>query len=153
MTALLLPTSRLVAEGWLRLAVPGVGVGSELPEVKDAPELRTAGFVRLPIVGGGPDRYVPSYRQPVASAECWFAPAERTGAPQWSHAEQLAERIVAATADRALMGVLVDLSAIGNYPLARVHSVVALSEPDRVEEDDSDWSRVDIDLGLDWSPA
>lgn len=152
MTALLLPTSRLVVEGWLQLAAPGVPVGTQVPEVKDAPGIVTSGFIRIDGFGGGPDRDVP-YNAPVAFLACWFPPADRTGMAQWERAEQLARQIVAATYDRAFMGVRIDLSAVGNYAPARVHTAVALTEPDRVEEEKSDWARVDLDLGLDWSPA
>lgn len=147
---LLLPTSRLVAEGWVRLAVPGVGVGSALPTVEDQPSMRSAGFVRIDGIGGSPDRDVRFY-SPTVFLSCWFPPAERTGVVQWTRADQLAERLKAATYDGALRQVLIEPP--GNYAPARVHTAIALAEPDRVEEEASDWARSDIDITVNWTPA
>lgn len=150
MSSPLLPTTRLVATAWLQAAVPGPGVGKKLPEASDA--LRANGFLRVvPGVGGGPDRDVPAYRSPIVQVECWWPPATRSQFDHWTYAEQLAERVVAATGDGALMGLPVDLSTVGNYGPARVHDVIALSDPDLVEEDPSDWARYDVDLLINWT--
>lgn len=148
MSSHLLPTTRLVAEAWLRLAVPGPGVGRELPPASD--QLRAAGFLRVAVVGGGIDPDVP-FRQPVLQVECWWPPPLRR---EWSHtirAEQMANRLLAATFDRALMGRDINLTSVGTYGPARVHTVTALSEPDEVEEDESDWARFDLDVSVSWS--
>jgi hypothetical protein len=155
---LLLPTTRFVAAGWLQLAVPGVGVGTELPDPGEQDQAaayaaaRTNGFMRTAQVGGSPHRYVPM-REPVVQVECWFPPPASGKQASWARAEQLANRVVAATYERSLMGRLIDLSTVGNYAPARVHTVIALSEPDPVEEDDSDWSRFDVDLEFRWTTA
>lgn len=150
MTAsLYLPTTRLVADAWLRLAVPGVGVDEELPEADD--QLRAAGFIRTATVGGGPNRYVPM-RQPVVAAECWVPP-NTDRKRSWRIAEQLAERVVQATFDPAFMGVLIDLSTVGRYRSARVHDVIALGDPQRDDNDPSDWARFDVDLAFTWTGA
>lgn len=150
MTTLLLPTTRLVAVGWLQLALPGVGVGTILPPADD--ELRTVGFVRIAPVGGSPDAYVPM-RMPVVQAECWTAPVVSTGKASRSRAEQLANRILAATYDEALQGAVIDLSPVGSFAPARVHTVTAMTEPGEVEGDTTDWSRFDLDIELLWSAA
>lgn len=152
-TPLYRPTTLLVSQAWLRLALPGVRVASELPEKADQ-ALRTDGFLRTSTVGGGTDRYVPM-RNPVIGVECWVAPDPAGGAdPEqtaWLIADQLGERLLAATFDRALQGVAIDLSAFGDYAPARVHDVIAVSDPDRNDSDPSDWSRVDLDLAFTWT--
>lgn len=151
MSSPLLPTTRLVVAGWLQLAAPGVQVATAVPEASDT--LRAAGFLQVVTgVGGGPDRDVPTYRAPITQVSVWWPPALRAEFSHWHRAEQLAEKLVAATDDRALTGVLIDLSTVGAYGAARVHDVTAVSEPDPVEDDPSDWARYDLDLALTWSP-
>lgn len=142
------PSTDLVAQAWLRLAVPGVRVGDVLPATDDA--LRTAGFIRAVTVGGRAATYVP-LRSPVVTAECWVAPPAN-GAPRapWNHAAQIAEQIVGATFDDTLMNVPVDLSSIGDYAPARVLTVIALGEPQRVPNDPDAFARFDLDLQLAW---
>lgn len=147
MSTPLLPTSIEVAQAWFRLVLPGVHVDEELPKLEDHPALATAGAVRITPVGGSPDLYVPM-RSPVVTAECWVAATDKTRRRAWHLAGQLAERLVAATYDRALMGVLLDLP--GDYRPARVFTASAVSEPDRVEDEDSGWARVDVDIALNW---
>jgi hypothetical protein len=145
------PTSDLVLLGWLTLALPDVGVGDKLPPPDEA--TREAGFVRGYVLPGGGriDRDVP-LRSPVAAAECWFPPAEGSTKPRWHRAGQVARLVVDATFDPALMGVLVT-PAVGDYAPARVHTVVALGEPSRVENDPSNYARFDVDLQITWSDA
>lgn len=159
MTALLLPTTKLVVIGWLKLAVPGPGVDTDLPDPNDPDQaaayaaVQTDGFLRIAGAGGSPDRDVPM-RSPVTQVECWFAPRpDRKTTSARSRAEQLANRVLNASYDEAFMGQVIDLSTIGSYAPARVHTVTALTEPDEVAEDKSDWSRFDIDIELLWSAA
>jgi hypothetical protein len=151
-TQLLLPTTRYVAAGWLQLAVPGVGAGVELPELDD--DLRANGFMRTTTAGGSPRVYV-EMRQPIVQVECWFPPPRSGKTANPSSAEQLANQVLRATYDQALMGQLIDLAALtgGEYAAARVHTVIALSEPDQVDDVDlSDWARFDLDLQIRWTP-
>lgn len=141
----------LVAQAWLRLALAGVGVATSLPKADAA--MRTVGFVRVLAVGGSPDMYVP-LRSPVVSAECWAAPAtEGSDKPPWGRANTLAERIVAAAYDPALMDVTLDLSSAGDYSPAHVRTVIALSEPRRVPDDPGNFARFDVDLLFTWAVA
>lgn len=141
------PTSTAVTLAWLRLAVPGPHVDTRLPPISD--ELREVGAIRLTgVVGGTPDRDVP-IRAPVVGVECWVA-ARATGRPSWGLAENLANRVVAATYDPDLFGVLLDQYPTGDYARARVLAVLALSEPVRVENDPSDFARLDVDLLINW---
>lgn len=149
---LLLPITRYVAAGWLQLAVPGVSAGTELPGVEDHPAMRTDGFLRIAAAGGSPDEYVPM-REPVVQVECWLAPPATGKQVSWARAEQLANRVLAATYDGALMSRLIDLTSVGDYAPARVHTVTALSEPDPVEQNDTDWARFDLDLLFRWTTA
>ncbi len=147
----MIPSSDLVAAAWLRLALPGFGVATTLPA--DATPLRTSGFVRLLTVGGTPERDVPM-RRPVVAAECWAAPAtEASSKPPWGRAANLAEQLVAATYDRSLMDVTIDLSSQGDYSPARVRTVIALSEPRRIENDPANYARFDVDCEFLWTAA
>lgn len=156
MTALLLPTTKLVMIGWLKLALPGPGVDTDLPTEDDPAAyvaVQTDGFLRIAGAGGSPHPDVPM-RQPIVQVECWFAPRpDRKPVAARNRAEQLANRVLDATYDPALMGQVIDLSGIGDYAPARVHTVTALTEPDEVEEDASDWSRWDVDVEVLWSAA
>lgn len=142
------PTTELVAQAWLQLAVPGVGVDEELPAVNTA--LRTVGFIRTHTIDNAVNRYVP-LREPVVVAECWLAPDAKTGVASWARAGQLAEKVVDATFDPVLMGVLIDLSSAGSYSPARVHTVTAISGPRRFEDDPTGFARVDVDLEFLWT--
>lgn len=141
------PTTETVGEGWLRVAVPDVPAGLELPSATSV--LATGGFIRLAAIGGSPDRDVP-VRAPVIAAECWIAPASATQKASWRRAHQLASRVLMASYDPALMGVALDLSGLGSYGPARVHTVTVLAEPRRVDLED-DWARVDVDLLMKWT--
>lgn len=155
---LLLPTTELVVAGWLRLAVPGPGVDTDLPDGNDSAQVAaygavaTDGFLRIAPVGGSPDRDVPM-RQPVVQIESWYAPRkDRTAKSARHRASQLANRVLNATYDPAFQGQVIDLSTVGQYAPARVHTVTALTEPDEVDEA-SDWSRFDVDVLVLWSAA
>lgn len=147
----MIPSSDLVAVAWLRLALPGFGVATTLPA--DATPLRTDGFVRVLTVGGTPETYVP-LRRPVVAAECWAAPATQASSkPPWGRSANLAELLVAATYNRALMDVTLDLSSQGDYSPAHVRTVIALSEPRRIENDPANYARFDLDLAFTWATA
>jgi hypothetical protein len=149
-TATLRPTSELVAVGWLKLAVPGVsGVDTRLPAADDA--MRASGFVRVDVVGGSPAVDV-AYRRPVLVAECWVPPAVGSHVPPWNQSGQIAQQIIDATFDQALMGVAVDLSGVpgGGYVSARVDTVVALGEPVRVPADPNNFARHEVRLQFRW---
>lgn len=144
------PITDVVSQAWLQLAAPGVHVDDELPTVQNYPALRTVGAIRtVTIPGGGPEADVPM-RHPVVTAECWVAPSEVTAKTTWNRAGQLAGRLVAATYEPALMAVRLELP--GEYADVRVHTVIALTEPTRVDEK-SGWARLDLDLLFSWSVA
>jgi hypothetical protein len=149
-TTTLRPTSELVAVGWLKLALPGVsGVDTRLPAADDA--MRANGFVRVDVVGGSPAVDV-AYRRPVIVAECWVPPAVGSHVPPWNQSGQIAQDLIDVTFDDALMGVVVDLSGIGDgeYGNARVDTVVVLGEPVRVPADPNNLARHEVRLQFRW---
>lgn len=148
MSTPLLPTTDEVAQAWLKLAVPGVRVDEELPTVAEHPALRTVGAIRTASIDGGLDRYVPVHL-PVVTAECWVAVAGESRRRARNLAGQLGARLVAATFDTELMGVVVDLP--GDFRSARVHTVTALTDPELVDNEPSSWARYDVDLELLWT--
>jgi len=143
------PSIDLIAPAWLRLIV-GIDptkVATTLPS--DVAVLRTGAFVQaMSGAGGSPNRDVP-LRAPVVRVACWAAPPEGSRQVPWGRASDAAERILTATYDPALMGRTIDLSSRGYAP-AHVLTVVALSEPARVEGDPSGFARYDIDLLVNW---
>lgn len=147
MSTPLLPTTEVVSQAWLKLVVPAVHVDDELPKLADHPALATVGAIRTSGSGGGPGRDVPMH-EPVVTAECWVAVAGSTPRKARNRAGQLAQRLVVATYDPALMGVVLDLP--GDFGKARVHTVIALSDPDRIDAE-SGWGRYDVDLQFTWT--
>lgn len=149
---LLSPNTDLVSVAWLK-RVPkvqmwGVGVATKLPA--DDAILRTKGFIRTAVVGGTPDLNV-RLRRPVVNVQCWAAP-EVVGSSKvpWARAGQIAEWVWESTFDTDLMNVLLDMPQTG-YGQARVFTVNALSEPRRVEGDESGYARFDVDLEVNWT--
>lgn len=149
MTEPLFPGTDLVGVGWLKLnpLLPAGRIATALPKDDDA--IRAPGFVRTLISGGTPGVDMP-WRQPVITAQCWTAPVAGSVKLPWGTANQLAERIVAMTYDRAYQQRAIDLTAINpNFIPARVATVIALSEPRRVP-DPSGFARFDVDLLFHW---
>lgn len=152
MTApLLLPNTDLVAVGWLRrnakFVDKGIGIATRLPS--DSAALR-AGFIVVSTVGGTPMPDLP-LRQPVVQVSCWASPAsDASQKTPWNHASQLAEWCWEQTFDRTQQNVDLSFSLPG-YAHARVMSVVALTEPRRMEGDEGLDARVDIELQFYWT--
>lgn len=148
---LLSPNTDLVAVAWLRripkVADYGVGVATSLP-ADDAP-LRERGFIRVTVVGGTPDLYVP-LRRPIVAAECFAAPAEGSSKVPWARAGQLAEWVWESTYDGAMRDLPLDMPQDG-YGRARVLTVSALTEPRRVPGDEAGYARFDVELELNWT--
>lgn len=150
MTATLRPTSELVAVGWVSLALPGVGVGTRLPAADD--DMRANGYVVVDVLGGVPAVDM-EYRASVVVCECWVPPAVGSHLPPWNQSGQIAQALLDATYDPSLMGVTVDLSAVGDgeYGSARVDTVTALDEPIRVVDNaKNNWARHELRLSVRW---
>lgn len=149
------PHVMVVARGWLRLALlTDVAVLDALPPGdKITAKMRELGLVRVRPTGGQPS-VENAMRHPVVTAECWVPPPNDGSAiVQTNAAGRLGEWVVAATEDPALMGRLLDFPALGlgAYRPARVHGVVALTEPLPVLGDPGNYARTDVDLHLHWS--
>jgi hypothetical protein len=149
------PHTLLVARAWLDLALPAdVVVVDKLPAAdKVTVAMRRLGLVRVRPIGGQPSIENPM-RHPVVTAECWVPPPEDGSAiVQTNAAERLGGWVIDATQNFALMGRQLVLTGFGAYAPARVHTVVALTEPVPVENDPGNYARTDIDLHVHWSPA
>lgn len=162
-TAPALPTTRLVAAGWIAYALdagPSV-VGLTLPQ--DPSKWFETGFIQVgPVVGGTPDAYVP-LRKPVVSVHCWGVngtpsttpggPLNVSNKPPWNRTAQLAERIVAAAQSMRTSGAARQVSMlVGGYAHATVHSARLLTEPREVFSDAASYAHYQFDLALLWTP-
>lgn len=149
----------LVGVAWLRLVprIDSSAVATRLPRYTtgdhrgevDVSKLRTSGFVVWRSgIGGAPSGKL---RRPVGVAECWAAPAEGSIQVPWGRASDLAENIFDAATDEfsALDNVAVSLPA--GYPAARVLTVRALGEPQKVTGDPSGFARFDINIEINWT--
>lgn len=161
---LLLPTSRLVACGWLIAAVPGFTaamVGTTLPQ--DPTKWYQTGFVEVgPVVGGTPDSYVP-LSNPVLSIHCWGVnltqPLPPTGKPNvsnkppWSRTAQLGEQIKKAAQTVQYTGSArqVSMPATG-YAHASVQAAVLLTEPREALGDVASYAHFQFDMQFSWIP-
>lgn len=164
MTVLNLPTSRLVACGWLIAAVPGFTaamVGTARPQ--DFTKWYETGFVEVgPVVGGTPDSYVP-LNNPVLSIHCWGAnltqPNPAGGAPNvsnkppWGRTAQLGEQIKAAARTVQYTGLArqVAMPASG-YAHASVQLAVVLIEPREILGEPDGTAHFQFDMQFSWIP-
>lgn len=165
MTTLLLPTSRLMAVGWLIAAVPGFTaamVGTTLPQ--DPAKWTATGFVRVgPVAGGTPEDLLP-VAKPVMSVHVYGVngtqanppngPWSWSNKPPWARTAQLCERIRAAVLASTYDGGLTKQVAmpVANYAHAYVHAVSMLSEPREALGDTASYAHYQFDLGFTWTP-
>lgn len=140
-----LPTSDLVAVGWLKAVagLPAGGVATTLPG--DATTWADEGFVQAQTITGAADVDLPAWRRPLVQVDCW-ANAGTSNKPPWNKAARLVELVRAAT--EGVTGRVVDLGV--NYTGARVLSVYLETEPRRVEDDPAGYARFTFDLHVDW---
>lgn len=147
----LLPNTDLVGVAWLKrnpkFSAKEIGIATSLPA--DRSKI-VKGFITTTIVGGSPEIEVP-IRRPIISVSSWAAPAtsESQKVP-WSQASGIAEWVWEQTFDSAHQNVVLTFSLPG-YAQARVFTAIALTEPRRVEDDPSNYARVDVDLQINWT--
>lgn len=146
MTALLLPNAELVACAWVGAILDPSMVGTTLPD--DNTSWATSGFVQVNGVGGTPNIYVPT-RASVLGLQFW-AVAPSSTKPPWGKAANLAETVLAATYDRARMGLTVTLP--GGFPAAVVQTAYPLGDPVRVPGDPANYARYVLDIQIHWKP-
>jgi hypothetical protein len=124
------------------------GVGTELPaKVQGQPETwKDTGFVQVTVVGGSSSIYN-QQKAPVMGLKCWaVTPDSRR--PPWQEANNLAETIRAKCFGRYTNPVFVALPT--GYPGALVHDAHFVTDPIRVEGDDSAYACYLAHLQMYW---
>ena len=140
------PNSELVAMTYFRsILSPTLNVGTTLPEDRTT---WTEGFVQLTVVGGAPNRYVPT-RQPLIQIDVWV-PSVNGSKPKWNRANTIAEDIVNALYLDENKPRLLDL---GNYQDALVQEVVPTLEPRRISGDPENHARYSFDVQFFWTTS
>lgn len=149
---MILPTAELVAVAWARQNVPGFDgiVATALP--KDTDKWAATGFVTMRALPSGP--YAPNgtKRTSVLQVDTWWTGSSSTSSsavPQWGKANDLIERLVAATEDTTRYSSPVDLPP--QYRGAIVLAVYPLGDPQKVEADPGGYARYTVDLVVDWA--
>lgn len=149
-------TTELVAITWLKANAAAVGldpqkIAATLP--RDTDEWSATGFVQLHALPGGQYAAAGTKRMGVVTVDCWWSAtsgATSSSKPQWAKANQLIERVIAATEDPTTgYSSLLDLGP--NYTPAVVLSVYPMGEPQRVENDPASYARYTVDLVVDWA--
>jgi hypothetical protein len=146
MATILRPTTELVAVAWLKSALGMSGVATQLPE--DNASWAASGFATVTGVGGSASIDVPQYA-PVVSVDAWACAPSSNKAP-WGKALNLLETVRAASYDRSLMGLIVELP--GGFPPAMVQTAYFVSEPLRVP-DEASYAHYSANLAMHWRPT
>lgn len=148
-TPLYRPHTELVAVAWVR-GVPGIpagGVGTTLPaDASTWPE----GFVQVSVVGGSPDRDVPT-RRSVVQLDCWAA--NRGSKPSWGRANQSLEVIAHhcyGNTPSSAVPVQRRVTLPTGYLDARVLTAEVLTDPRRIPSDEARYAHYSMDVLLTW---
>lgn len=139
--------SELVTVAFIKTmpGVPSNGVATQLPA--DNSSWASTGFVKVgPVVGGSSQLYVKA-PSPVIEVSC-YATNPNTKYPAWDKATDLMEYIREGTFNYSLIGR--SIATRSGYRNAIVRSSYFASEPFRVEQDDSAYAIIQVDLGLSW---
>lgn len=163
MATLKLPTTPLVARGWLAL-IPGITsamTATSVPRIPEdsLPAWTSTGLLTVQTVGGSPDPEMP-IAQPVVSVKCWAVNAKQD--PQtgrvavqakipWERSEELAELVRAGSyaLQRDLTAKLVTIPVAG-FEQAAVESAYMLTEPRQIT-DAMNRACHQFDLYLSWT--
>lgn len=139
------PTAEQVGTAWVKTldGVDATKVATALPG--DANVWASTGFVQLAVVGGSPRIHSQMY-SPVFQVDCWAANV--AGKAPWGRAGSLAAAVVWGCY-HGPAPVLVNLGS--EFHMGRVHAVIPLSEPRRIEGDEAGFARVQFDMALTWS--
>lgn len=151
------PTPELVAVAWLGSTdqLETSMVGLRLP--RDTSTWSDLGYVTVgnglappssAVVGGSiqPHNYL---RSPVISVHTW-AVNPASGRPPWGKAAQLAESVVAACEDKAVLQRVLTLPP--GYHSARALSVYCPDSPKRMPGDEGAYAHYQLDLVMHWVP-
>lgn len=139
-----LPSSEQVAMTWIR-SIEGIDpaqVATRLPA--DPATWAAKGFIQVSVITGAPEIYTP-VRGPVVQVDCW-ANTANSQQPPWGKASTLAERILFASYAR----VSQTLAMPDNFYAARLMSVYPISEPRRIEGEESGYARLNFDMTFRW---
>jgi hypothetical protein len=145
----------LVGVAWLK-TVPGLdptAVATRLPKTGgevDVTKLRTSGFVVWRSGLGGVSSG--KLRRAIGVAEFWAAPDAGSSQVPWGRASDITEAVYAELSDEfSTVANAVTVTLPGDYHPARVHTVRALGEPQKVEGDPSGFARFDINIEINWT--
>lgn len=141
------PNSELVATTLLKNILSltkNSGVGTTFPE-----DLNTIsdGFVQIQVVGGSPDKDVPT-RRPLIQVDC-YVPSINRSKPKWGQAASMAEEItdfIYAYGEKEQTLVVLG----PNFHDALVQSIILATEPRRVTGDPGGHARFTFDIQLTW---
>lgn len=148
-----LPTSELVALGWIRKIVSAYDIGAGTTLQGPDPETQvlswgTTGFVTALVVGGSVNGTVPM-REPVLSIDCYAVNEKSKSRPPWGRANAMAELIVRSAYSFKFNDTQgpVDLGASG---LVRVTDGSVQTEPERRPSDAANYARYGFELSISW---
>lgn len=146
------PDGELVLVAWLRARGNGITaeqVATTLPS--DVSKWRAEGFLTVTAVSRAAEANLGQLRHGYAQVDAWGAPplieGGAPGKPPWHLAWRLAE-LAKAAADAGPNGGPVALPA--SYRPARVLSVYAATEPEKITDDPSGFAHVRLDLAYEW---
>lgn len=137
------PNSTLVAVAWFN-SIPGIEAASQLP--KDTAWGPT-GFVRVEVVGGSPNAYLPQ-GEPVVEVHC-SAVQPDTGRPLWNVAGNVASAVIRALRDETTKQRTLTLP-IG-YADCRVIQAYAVGEPTRDLDDEGSYACWSFPIFFRWT--
>lgn len=135
-------TTESVAVAWMRSLAGLDGlVGTTLPTT-----LPDDGFVTVAAIPIAADVDVPQRGRGYVQADTWAAPKSGSAKPPWARANLLAETILRGTFSMR-HGATVELRP---GVAARLQSVYATTEPERITSDPGGFARYRFDLAVDW---
>lgn len=148
MPVMLLPTTELVAIAWLKgvSGIPANSVATRLPA--DISTWTDTGFVQCQAITGAtaPDKDSP-LNNPVVQVDTWWCAPSPSKQPPWNKANNLMELVRAGTYTENMLRTV---SLPSGYPSARVLSVYLVTEPRRMNDDDSSYARFSADMKIHW---
>lgn len=150
------PTIELVAIAWLKANAAAVGlndqkIASTLP--RDTSTWAPTGFVQVRSLSGGNYAAAGTKRTSIVTVDAWWSSTNgdtTSSSPQWRKANQLIERVIAAT-EEPTSGYSFTLDLGPNYQNVVVLSVYPVGEPQRIENDPASYARYTVDLVVDWA--
>jgi len=129
-----------------------VGAVLQGPDPSGVVQWGPTGFVQFTTVGDPIDMYVP-VRHSVVSLDIWAVNTGSSKKPPWNLAYSIAETIIAAQYDLAVIGAG-DTHAVvslpSGYPNARVAGFVMRNGPMRRPSDQADFAHLGMEAEISW---